>query len=128
MRNFDEAIKNHSLAIDIRTEFNKKKKVEKEKKDFVPQIFTSYRRIIGCFAEIKEYTPNYAKQAVDWIIKTLNYVNDNNTLQDYEKMSTEINIIINKLPASIIQEKDYTQKKDIIDELMNDISDKSINS
>lgn len=128
LRNYDEAIKNHSLAIDIRTEFNKEKVVDKEKKDFIPQIFTSHRRIIGCFAEIKEYTPDYANQAIEWIIKTLDYVNDNDTLQDYEKMSREIKAILNKLPAPIIQEKDYVQNKNKIDGLMKEISDKSINS
>ena len=128
LRNFDEAIKNHSMAIDVRTQFNKDKKTDIGIKDFIPQIFSSHRRIIGCFAESKDYTPDYAKQAIEWIIKTLNYVNVNNTLQDYEKMSKEIIEIINKLPMSIILDKKFTQKKYEIDNLMMTISEKSINS
>ena len=125
---YDEAIKNHSLAIDVRTKINRQNKKDKDKNNYISRIYNSYRRIVGCFAEIKEYTPDNALLALEWIIKTLNYANDNNTLQDYEKMSGEIKCIMQRIPLSVKQSETYIQSKMEIDSLMEKISGKSINA
>lgn len=120
LRNYREAIRNHDEAINIRPKNN------------ISPIFNSYRRIIGCYAEMEDYTPDDARQAIERIIKTLNYVNAHNTLQDYEKMSEEIVVIMNKLPEAVKleeisiqnQKKTYSQ---IVEDLMISISNKSFN-
>ena len=122
LRDYDKAIKNHSEAIDIRTKINDEFGSDK-KKYYIPQTFNSYRRIIGCLAEKENYSLDDAQQAIKWIIKTLSFANENDTLQDYEIMCKEIEDILNKLPEAVKQEKEEK-----IESLKLAISGKSLNS
>ena len=122
LRDYDKAIKNHSEAIDIRTKINDEFGSDK-KKYYIPQTFNSYRRIIGCLAKKENYSLDDAQQAIEKIIKTLSFANENETLQDYEIMCKEIEDILNKLPEAVKQEKEEK-----IESFKLAISGKSLNS
>ena len=113
LRDFDEAIKNYSIVIDLR------KNISEYSNALI--IFNPYRSIIGCFSEKDKYTPNDCRHAIEWIAKALNYANSNNILQRFEILSDEIEKILNKIPVSLKHEEIYSKYEKEIESLMIEI-------
>ena len=120
LHDFNDAIKNCSIAIDIRKDINRFSNAR--------SIFAAYRRIIRCFAEMDKYTPNDYRNAIEWIAKALNYANSNSILLRFEIMSDDIEKILNRIPVSLKHEETYSKYEKEIESLMLEISGQSDDS